>query len=534
MTNPHSLLEQFSRDFLGLRHTDPVCGSAEMRRRIYLDSGATTLMPQLVIDGLVDYCGSANANSHTEAHRAGRDTTLAIEDARDAIGRLVGYDPEHDVVLFTGNGATGAINFLARAIFPPPLRMIIKRFPEGAPAEFVDCFKDAMGAMGGEFLEEVRERPIVVTTRMEHHSNLLPWIEAVGHHNLRAIDVDPTTGALDLAHLERVLDAEGHRVRLIAVTGLSNVTGIVNPIREIARMAHRVGALVAVDGAQWVPHCPVQLHDPDDPEASVDYLAFSGHKLYAPGSRGALVGRLSLLTDRRCVTDVGGGMVDYVSIEDYQLKEEVTAREEAGTPNVLGSIAMGVVAEVLLRIGMDIVEEAEQELTSHLVGRIDRIPGITVYGETDIDRIPRAGVVSFNIDGLHNGLVASYLNDFHNIAVRNGCFCAQPYAKQLILGAGETFDCPGEMDLEMAPATPGETELPAKPGMVRASLGIYSTRDDVESLGAALEELVRDQARILELYEPGGPEGTWLLKDGTRHPATFRISDPVDRWLTSC
>ena len=534
MPTRQSLLEQFSRDFLGLDRTDPVCENPANRRRVYLDSGATTLMPQLVIDSLVEYCGAANANSHTEAHRAGRDTTLAIEEARDAIGRLVGYDPERDVVLFTGNGATGAINFLARAIFPPPLRMIIKRFPSGPPQEFVDCFKHAMGDIGGAFLEEVQERPLVITTRMEHHSNLLPWIEAVGHHNLRAIDVDPTTGTLDLDHLKRVLDAEGHRVRVIAVTGLSNVTGIMTPIREIARMGHRSGAVVAVDGAQWVPHCPVHLHDPVDPEASIDYLAFSGHKLYAPGSRGALVGRLSLLTDRRCVTDVGGGMVDYVSIEDYQLKEEVTAREEAGTPNVLGSIAMGVIAEVLLRIGMDIVEEAEQELAAHLMNRLTRIPDLTVYGETDLKLVPRAGVVSFNIDGLNNGLVASYLNDFHNIAVRNGCFCAQPYAKQLILGAGETFDCPGDLDIDTVSELNGDSTLPEKPGMVRASLGIYSTQADIEALGTALEQLVTDQARIRDLYEPGGPEGTWLLKDGTRHPPTFRVTEPVDRWVSGC
>ena len=350
--------DRFAKSFLGLDRSDRVFEQVSAARRVYLATTATALMPEVVWRGLERYLESACANSHTEAHRAGRDTTRAIEASRDAIGRLVGYQSERDVVLFTANGATGAINFLARALFPAELRSVNKRFPGGAPPELLAALRSGLGDEGRGVLDEMLERPLVVVTMMEHHSNLIPWMEAVGHHNLRAVRVDPATGALDLSDLARVLETEGRRVRLVAVTGVSNVTGIVNPVHRIAAMAHAVGAQILVDGAQWVPHARVEMHGAE-PGDSLDYLVLSGHKLYAPGSRGALIGSLETLSGRRGVTDVGGGMVEYVSINDFEIKDDVAAREEAGTPNIPGSIAMGLVAETLLRIGMDLVAERE-------------------------------------------------------------------------------------------------------------------------------------------------------------------------------
>jgi selenocysteine lyase/cysteine desulfurase len=404
---------------------------------------------------------------------------------------LVGYEPGQDVVLFTANGATGAINFLARALFPPEVRSIIKRFPDGAPQAFVETFAEALGARGAEILARLQARPLVVSSRMEHHSNLLPWIEAVGRHNFRVAPVDPIGGAIDLDALARILEEEGDRVRLVAITATSNVTGIATPVHDVARLAHAVGAELMVDGAQWVPHAPVSLHR-DDPAEDIDYLVFSGHKLYAPGSRGALIGKLSTLRDARCVTDVGGGMVEYVSMEDYEVKEEVTAREEAGTPNILGTIAMGLVANALLETGMDVVQEREQRLTIRLVERLSRVPSVRILGSTDLQTVHRAGVVSFDVGGVPYGLVASYLDDFHNIAVRDGCFCANPYVRDLL---GCTTQRPTESS-----------------GLVRASLGIYSTEDDIEDLGLALEALVKDRERIAALY--GQDEHGWRLQEG--------------------
>jgi cysteine desulfurase / selenocysteine lyase len=514
--------EDFAKSFLGLGERDPVLdirGETTHQRRVYLDTTATALMPAVVWKGLEAYFQKACANSHTEAHRAGRDTTRAIEDSRDAIGRLVGYDPAKDVVLFTANGATGAINFLARALFPTELRSPLKRYPE-PPADVVRALGASLGEAGRSVLEEMVARPIVVVTTMEHHSNLIPWMEAVGHHNLRAVRIDPHDGSLDLADLARILEREGSRVRLVAVTGVSNVTGIVNPIDRIAKMAHAVGAEILVDGAQWVPHAKVEMH-PANGE-SIDYLVLSGHKLYAPGSRGALVGSLQTLSGRRCVTDVGGGMVEYVTLEEFEIKDEVTAREEAGTPNIPGSIAMGLVAETLSAIGMDLVAEREHRLTEELLARLVRIPRVRVYGSTDTARVPRAGVVAFNVDGLSHGLVAAYLNDFHGICVRDGCFCAHPYVKALMLIDEQT-----EASYRREMLCGDRRNVP---GMVRASLGIYSTSDDIEALGIALERLVSDIDQVRQKYE-ADLDGTYRLAGFPEHPATYRVADEVRRWL---
>ena len=506
-------LNRFAADFIGLDREDPVLGGG-VRRRVYLDTTATALMPRVVWAGLQEYLDAASANSHTEAHRAGRDTTAAIEDSRDAIGRLVGYDPLRDVVLFTANGATGAINFLARALFPPELRSVVKRFESGPPAEFRRELAGALGDGGAEAIDELCARPVVVTTTMEHHSNLLPWMEAVGHQNVVAAGVDPRDGTLDLESLARILTQQGSRVRLVAVTAVSNVTGIANPVHRIARMAHEVGAQVLIDGAQSVPHGEVRMH-PGDPSEDIDYLVLSGHKLYAPGSRGALIGNLSTLSSRRCVTDVGGGMVEYVSMEDFEIVEQVTAREEAGTPNIPGSIAMGLIAEALMSIGMQTVAEAERELTSKLIERLRAIDGVSIYGESDLAAVPRAGVVSFNVAGIHHALVAAYLNDYHNIAVRNGCFCAQPYVKALLRIDEETERC------YRADIVCGDRRN--VPGMVRASLGIYSTADDIEHLGRAIEELQRAREIIVPSYRVD-MDGTFRRTDGTTLPATFNVA----------
>ncbi len=528
-------LARLAGDFLGLEQEDPVVswdGEPSLRRRVYLDSAATTLMSRPVWRALDAYLRQASANSHTEAHRAGRDTTQAIEDSREAIGRLVGFDADTDVVLFSSNGATGAINFLARALFPPELRTLVKRFPGGPPPAFVETLRAALGPKGSEAIDRILERPLVVTTRMEHHSNLLPWMEAVGHHHVRAVDVRASDGTLDIGHLERILAEEGSRVRLLTVTGVSNVTGIKNPVHQLAQMAHAVGAQILVDGAQWVPHAPVQMHR-ENPEESIDYLVFSGHKLYAPGSRGALVGNLETLSGCRCVTDVGGGMVDYVTIEDFQIKDEVTAREEAGTPNIPGSIAMGLIAGLLMEVGMERVENCEALLTAKLLARLRLIPEVTIYGSPDLDRVPRAGVVAFNVEGMDHELVATYLNDFHDVLVRNGCFCAQPYAKVLmrcgaavpssaastapLLGIGESFGAPKTSD------------LPEQPGMVRASLGLYSTESDVELLGQALEEMIGHRDQIIRHYDRND-DGRYVLASGASSPITYSVAGEVRAW----
>ncbi len=476
--------------FLGLEQQDPVIGldgQRGERRRTYLDSAATTLMSRWVYTQVTHYLETSCANSHTHAHRAGRATTVAIEGARDAVGRLVHYDPGADLVLFTGNGATGALNYLARALFPPELRRCLKTADPKKTA--VDA-QAIVGRATAARLAELARRPLVVTTVMEHHSNLLPWIEAVGRHHCRFVETRPD-GQLDLADLQRILAREGDQVRVVAVAGVSNVTGVRNPIHAIAALAHAVGAEIVVDAAQMAAHAPIHLHVAD-PEQSLDYVALSGHKMYAPGSRGALVGRLAHTVGTACVGDVGGGMVDSVSLDDYVPKDDITAREEAGTPNIPGSIAMGLAAELLQNTGFEAIEAHEAELVADTLSRLGAIPGVRLFGPAWSEH-RRAGVVTFNVDGVHHGLTAAFLNDAYAVALRNECFCAHPYVKRL-LGITDAQE-----HRYLAEMQHGERRN--VPGMVRASFGLYSTQADVDALVAGVTELAREKERVLASYE---------------------------------
>ena len=488
--------------FLGLGQHDPVVGldgQLGERRRVYLDSAATTLMSRWVYDRITRYLETSCANSHTHAHRAGRATTAAIESARHAVGRLVGFAPLSDLVLFTGNGATGALNYLARALFPPELRRCLKTpDPRKTAAEAAPLIGRASAAR----LTELARRPLVVTTVMEHHSNLLPWIEAVGRHHCRFVETRPD-GMLDLGDLRRILEREGADVRIVAVAGISNVTGVHNPIHEIAALAHSVGAEIVVDAAQMAAHAPISMHAADEAQ-SLDYVALSGHKMYAPGSRGALVGRLAHAVGAACVGDVGGGMVDSVSLDDYVPKDDLTAREEAGTPNIPGTIAMGLCAELLLRTGFDAIVAHEAELTPYALERLAAIPGVHLYGPTWAQH-RRAGVVTFNVEGVPHGLTAAFLNDAHAVALRNECFCAHPYVKRLLAISSD------EEHRYLAEMQHGERRR--IPGMVRASFGLYSTREDVDALVAGVSELAREKDRIAAAYE-GHPSGEYVRVAG--------------------
>lgn len=515
-------------DFLGLSRQDTVArlgGVPASRRRIYLDTTATSLMPRVIYDALRDYFEIANANSHTTAHRAGRITTEVIDTTRQAVGDWIGWDPKQDVLLLPGNGATGAINFLARALFPLELRMAIKRFPSGMPAALHSALKASLPEVASA-MDDLAERPLVVTTLLEHHSNILPWVEAVGRHNLRTVRCLPD-GRLDVDAMAHLLETEGHRVRLVAVTGASNVTGVLVPIFDIARMAHAVGARVLVDAAQLAPHRPLAMHPQDlGDDARLDFVALSGHKLYAPGSRGVLCGAFAPLERRRCIGDVGGGMVEYVSTEDFQVKDEITAREEAGTPNIPGTIALGMIARVLGGGVMEEVSRREEQLVVYAMERLRAVSGLRLFGPEDPSL--RVGVFSFEMDTLPYGLVAAYLDDFHNIAVRDGCFCAHPYVKALLgVSASDEQRYLDEMH---------RGDRRRVPGMVRASLGLYSTRDDVDALCDALYELVRTRSRVEPLYQQG-LDGSFRLSPSFRAPPTdplFSLDTAADRLGRNC
>ncbi len=511
-------LDAVRHAFRGLHRADPVLdleGRPGARRRVYLDSTATTLMPELVSAGLGDYFDCASANSHTIVHRAGRATTEAIEASRRAVGALVGQNPDRDVVLLEGNGATGAINFLARALFPPELRAICKRARGQDADDLAAAFVRADPTLA-ERIERMRERPLVVISLLEHHSNILPWIEAVGRHHVRVVGIT-ADGRLDVEHYERILREEGHRVRLCAISGASNVTGVLTPVHDLAERAHAVGAQIMVDAAQLAPHRPIRKSQGG--ARDLDYLVVSGHKMYAPGSRGVLVGPLEGI-GCGCVGDVGGGMVEYVSRDDFRVKQEITAREEAGTPNIPGTIGLGMAARMLSRIGMDVVAAEESTLVEYALERLLAIDGLRVYGPTDPHA--RVGVIAVNVPGLKHAITAAYLDDVHAIAVRNDCFCAHPYVKALL-------ECPDEVEARHKAALDAG-DRSQFPGMVRVSLGLYSTRDDIDAACEGLSAAVRDKDRIAQRYAidlHGNPRRT----DRAMPEPVFDLDRAVDRWF---
>ena len=468
------------QDFLGLGHTVFVAPwpgrEAVTTRRVYLDAAATSLMPRKVWRGIERYLETSPANAHTHANAAGRATTMAIERSRALVGEFVGADPATDLVVFVGQGTTGAANRLARALF-------------GAGVEV------PLESHGANLVIRPRasgDRDLVVISSMEHHSGMLPWIGAVGYDRMRFFGLRPD-GTLDMDDLQRVLDREGPRVRVVVVTGVSNVTGVINPIHEVARRAHAVGAEVAVDAAQMAPHVPVSMHPAGDAEGHIDHLMLSGHKLYAPGSPGVLVTSVRTFPATRVYGDLGGGAVEYVALDMARFKAAACDREEAGTPNIPGTIGLGLATGLLLGVGMDRVRVHEAGLVEYAFDRLADVPEVTVYGPTDLRRVPRSGVVAFNVQGLPHWLVAAALDDYFGIAVRNDCFCAQPYVRAQL---GDNRAVPQGM-----------------PGMVRASFGLFTTREDIDTWVDALRQLIAQRAYVIAQYdlnEAGGwTHRTW-------------------------
>lgn len=305
-------------------------------------------------------------------------------------------------------------------------------------------------------LEDTIGNGRILVTEMEHHSNLLPWRRKYPIDYVRV----NKKGRLDLGHLEYLLGGYRGRVKLVAVSGASNVTGYINPIYDIAKMCHRYGAKILVDGAQLVPHCPINMDGPE----SIDFLAFSGHKTYAPFGTGVLIGPRKYLS-RRIPRDLGGGTVKLVTKKEI-IWADLPHREEAGTPNLFGVLALSKALDTLSDLSMEKIMDYERNLTQYALDQMKEIPKIRLYDDFKInEKIP---IISFNLDNLHHEEVAARLSTEGQIGVRNGCFCAQPYVHKLL---GISLK-----DIEDLKA---DKSLP-RPGMVRASFGLYNTYEEVD------------------------------------------------------
>ena len=364
------------------------------RRLVYLDWGATSQKPEVVIDAEQDYYLSRNAAVHRGAHTLAGEATELFEAARGDVARLVGVGEGE---LVWTSGATAGLNLLAYAMQNASLGS------GGAAAR-----RFALGP-GDE----------IVVTELEHHANLIPWQQLAARTGatLRWIPVTDS-GRLDLSDLPAVV---GERARVVAVTHASNVTGAVTDLAPIVARAHEVGALVVLDACQSAPHLPLDLTALD-----VDFAVFSGHKVLAPHGVGALYGRRELLEALPTVF-TGGSMVEVVTMETATFLPP-PQKFEAGTQPVAEAVGFGAAAQYLTDLGMAGIAAHEHELTQRLLAGIARVPHVRVLGPTDAT--DRVGVVSFEVAGVHPHDVGQVL-DAEGIAVRVGHHCAQPIHRRL-------------------------------------------------------------------------------------------------------
>ena len=375
------------------------------KRLVYLDNAATSQKPRQVIDALVRYYETYNANIHRAVHALGEEATAAYEEAREKVARFIGA-PSSESVIFTRN-TTEAINLVAYA------------------------WGRANVGEGDE----------IILTQMEHHSNLIPWQQLAAEKGatIRYIEITPE-GTLELGNLSALFSP---RTKLLAMPHVSNSLGTINPAEEIVAEASKRGVTTLVDGAQAMPHMPVDVQ-----AVGADFYAFSAHKMLGPTGVGVLYARRELLEEMAPFLG-GGEMILKVTFEGATWND-LPWKFEAGTPNIADVIAFGSAIDYLDALGMDNVRRHEIEVTTYALERLRALDDVTLYGPDDPEQ--RGGVVSFNFGDLHPHDVGTIL-DRHGVAIRAGHHCTQPLMRCL-----------------------GVT------GTARASFYIYNTQEEVDAL----------------------------------------------------
>lgn len=377
---------------------------------IYLDNGATTQKPISVIQRISDYYSKENANIHRGVHTLSQEATTAYENARSIIQHYIGAKENHEII-FT-KGTTDGINLVASSF--------------------------------GELLEKGDE---VIISAMEHHSNIVPWQMLCERKGLK-LKIIPFNedGDLDLSTYESLLSSA---TKMVAVTQVSNSLGTINDIETIIQKAHKAGAKVLIDGAQGIQHLPVNVQKLD-----CDFYVFSGHKVYGPTGIGVLYGKEELL-NKMTPYQGGGDMIKNVTL--YKTEYNILPYKfEAGTPNIIGGIALGTAFEFLNSLNLPEVFNYEHELLEYASKELKKINGLKVYGEAK----RKTSVVSFLIEGVHP-YDAGILLDKMGIAVRTGHHCTQPIMDQYCI-----------------------------PGTIRASFTLYNTKEEVDALTSSLKRII--------------------------------------------
>ncbi len=410
-----------------------VLGDSEPRRLIYLDHGASTHPPRSVLATYQDFLEHSYANVHRGQHHLSQLATDRFEHVSDDILRFIGAEPDRASLILLGN-TTQALDLAAHVM--------------------------------------QEQDGITLVSLMEHHSNDLPHRARgeVVHSGVR------DDGTLDYADLEEKL--RSRRVKLVAVTGASNVTGYLTDVHRIARLAHAHGARILVDAAQQLAHAPIRVLPLADP-GHLDFVAGAGHKAYAPFGSAFLYGPVALL-DQAPPYIPAGGTVVYVT-EDEAFFKGSPERHEGGTPNIAGAVAFAAALRFLEEVGMDAVRAHERALVARAMAALDPIDGVRVLGHPDPEL--RIGALALTIDGVPHELAATILNREAAIAVRNGCFCAHPYLHRL-LGIEDASD------LRRRLVAGEEVELP---GAIRPTFGIFNDEEEVDEL-VRMIRVLRDRA----------------------------------------
>jgi cysteine desulfurase/selenocysteine lyase len=387
---------------------------------VYLDSSATSQKPIRVIETLEKYYKEINSNVHRGVHTLGTRATDAYEGAREKVRKFINAKSTQEVI-FT-RGTTTSLNWVASSYA----------------------------------MANLKEGDEIVITVMEHHSNIIPW-QQVAKKTGATLKYFPLQedGTLSLDAVRATITAN---TKIVSVTHVSNVLGTINPIKEIAKIAHENGAVMVVDEAQGAPHLKIDVQDLD-----VDFLGFSGHKMCGPTGIGILYGKKHLLENMEPV-EFGGEMIDFVELYDSTWKE-LPWKFEGGTPTIAGAIGLGAAIDFLNEVGLDNIAEHELKLSQYALEKLSTIEGISIYGP--MDPAKRSGLVTFNIEDVHPHDVATVL-DAEGIAVRAGHHCAQPLMRWL-----------------KATAT------------ARASYYLYNTEEDIDRL---VEGLVKTKEYFSDVF----------------------------------
>lgn len=412
------------------------------RQYTFFDNAASTPSFKSVrdkVNEVIDYYSAIHRGQGIKSFIS----TDAFDEAHEIVAKFVNADTKHNTIIFVKN-TTEALNKLSYRL----------------------CLKPG---------------DVVLSTAMEHHSNDLPWRR---NNFVDYIAVDES-GRLDLEDLKKKVKQYGKKIKLITATGASNVSGFVNPYHEIAEIAHSIGAKFCLDAAQLAPHRKIDMKHCDDPQ-HIDFLVMSAHKLYAPYGTGVLI----------CPKDtcsegdpefVGGGMASYVTHYET-IWSDLPFKEEAGSPNTIGGIAMAAACRQLENYDMDYVAEHELELTEHFLKKLEEIPEVKLLVETDYERLAdKLGVITFNVKGLHYNYVTSILAYEYGIGVRTGCFCTHPYIATLL-----------KVDELEAEKVKNDIQSHRKvdlPGAIRVSFGIYNNIEEIDYLLEALRNIISNKVQ---------------------------------------